>query len=460
VNPPGAIAVVRAPRLSPPRAALAGIAAVLALVALSMLVVRPAPSYDPWSWLLWGRELAHGTLDTREGPAFKPLPVGLTALLAPTGSLAPVLWVALVRVSALLALLFSFRLGRRLAGGSRTAGVLAAGGVALCGAFLGTAAAGAETSLLLALGLGAAEAWRRERWGIVIACALGCALLRVEAWPFVALAAVLLWRRAPRLRPALLGAAVLVPLAWIVPELIGSGEPLRSAGRARLPNPGQPALADVPAFAALGEALRLPLWPLWAGVAILALDARRTRDWIPLAPAAAGVVWILIVAVMAQLGFSGEPRYALAGAALVSISGAVGLAGGAYARDRRWLLGLALALLAVAAVPRLADLAALRERQAYQWELAADLEDGIRASGGRAAVLACGRPYVGPLRGPLMAYKLDVHKRVVEPDDPPRAPGFVFRSKLNEDDPAQPAIPAGFEQVARNGHWRIARSCS
>jgi hypothetical protein len=461
VNPQGLTGEVRAARLG--RACVvtvAGVAVVALLVTLSMLLVRPAPSYDPWSWLLWGRELAHGALDTREGPAFKPLPVGLTALLAPAGSLAPVLWVALVRVAAVAALVLSFSLGRRLAGGSWVAGLLAAAGVTLCGAFLGTAAAGAETPLVLALALGAAEAWRRERYGLVIACVLGCALLRVEAWSFVALAGVLLWRRAPQLRPALLGAAAVVPLTWIVPELIGSGEPFRSAGRARMPNPGQPALADVPALAALGEALRLPLWPLWAGVAILAVDARRTRHRVPLQPAAAGVAWILIVAVMAQLGFSGEPRYSLAGAALVAISGAVGLAGGAYARDRRWLLGLAVALVAVAAVPRLADLADMREHQAYQWALAADLEDGIRASGGREAVLGCGRPYVGPLRGPLMAYKLDVRKRVVEPDERPRAPGVVFRSALNEGDPAQPDIPAEFEPIVRNDHWEIARRCS
>jgi hypothetical protein len=451
---------VRGQRRSPVLGVVAAGATVALLVGFSLLLVRPAPSYDPWSWLLWGRELAHGTLDTREGPAFKPLPVGLTALLAPMGSLAPVLWVALVRVSALTALLLSFDLARRLAGGSWVAGLLAVVGVALSGAFLGTAAAGAETPLLLALGLGAAEAWRRERYGLVIACALGCALLRVEAWPFVALAGLLLWRRAPQLRPVLLAAATVVPLAWIVPELFGSGEPFRSAGRARMPNPGQPALADVPALAALGEALRLPLWPLWAGVAILAVEARRRRDWVPLLPAAAGIAWILIVAVMAQLGFSGEPRYSIAGAALVSISGAVGLAGGGYARDRRWVLGLAVALVAVAAVPRLVDLAEVRERQAYQWALAEELEEGIRASGGRDAVLACGRPYVGPLRGPLLAYKLDVHKRVVEPDDPPQAPGFVFRSALNEGDPVQPGIQDGFDRVAHTGHWQIVRSCS
>ena len=47
--------------------------------ALTALVVAPAPSYDPWAWLLWGREVAHGTLSTAEGPAFKPLPVALAA---------------------------------------------------------------------------------------------------------------------------------------------------------------------------------------------------------------------------------------------------------------------------------------------------------------------------------------------------------------------------------------------
>jgi hypothetical protein len=124
------------------------------------------------------------------------------------------------------------------------------------------------------------------------------------------------------------------------------------------------------------------------------------------------------------------------------------------------VLGLAVALVAAAAVPRLADLADLRERQEYQWALAEGLEDGIRASGGRDAVLACGRPYVGPFRGPLMAYKLDVRKRVVEPDDPPRAPGFVFRSALNAGDPTEPGRPAGFEPVARNDHWRVVRRCT
>jgi hypothetical protein len=143
----------------------------------------------------------------------------------------------------------------------------------------------------------------------------------------------------------------------------------------------------------------------------------------------------------------------------VSISGAVGLSGAARKLDRRWPLGLAAVLVAVTAIPRLDDLEELRERQAHQWALAIDLEDAIRASGGRAAVLACGRPYVGPLRGPLTAYRLYVPKRAVEPDDPPRAPGVVLRSALNESAPAAPAVPTGFELVARNNTWEVWRDC-
>ena len=73
----------------------------------------------------------------------------------------------------------------------------------------------------------------------------------------------------------------------------------------------------------------------------------------------------------------------------------------------------------------------MRAEQAYQWRLAGDLADAVAAAGGADAVLACGRPYVGRLRGPLMAYRIGVAKHVVEPDDPPRPPGMVFRSALH-----------------------------
>ena len=93
----------------------------------------------------------------------------------------------------MLAVWLGFRLGRELAGVA--AGVVAAIGVALCGGFLGYAARGAEPGWTIAFALAAILAWRRERWGVALACGVGCALLRVEAWPFLLVAGVVLWRR-------------------------------------------------------------------------------------------------------------------------------------------------------------------------------------------------------------------------------------------------------------------------
>lgn len=442
------------------------LAAALGIAVVSLLLVEPAPSYDPWAWLLWGRELAGGELSTLDGPAFKPLPVTVCALLAPLGTAAPWLWVLLVRVAALLAAGLAYGLGRRLADGSRVAGGLAALAVLLCGGFPYYAATGAEPALVLALALGGAAAWREHRFRVALACAVGCALLRVEAWPFLLALGLVLWRRRPQDR-ALLGAlALLVPAAWIVPELVGSGDLLRSGTRARVPNPGQPALEPIPGLAALRAAVELPLWPLWAGVAaLLALSTTPTRDArAALAPAAAGAAWIAIVALMAQAGFSGEPRYALPGAALIALSGAVGLVHAARVeRVGRTLtkatLAVGVALVALAVAPRIADLPALRAQQAYQWRLAGDLAAAVRAAGGPDAVLACGRPYVGRLRGPLMAYRMGVAKHRVEPDAPPRAPGMIFRSALTPSARPTPDAPARFAEVARAGAWRVFAAC-
>src|SRR6185503_3101851 len=106
-------------------------------------------------------------------------------------------------------------------------------------------------------------AWRDGRVRAALLWGAACALLRVEAWPFLALAGVVVWRRQPELRPWLVVCAVTVPALWFVPEWLGSGDPLRSGGRARVPNPGQPALAGVPALASLRAAAAIPPWPVW-----------------------------------------------------------------------------------------------------------------------------------------------------------------------------------------------------
>jgi hypothetical protein len=424
------------------------VGAAVAVAALSALLIAPAPSYDPWAWLLWGREIAHGTLSTAEGPAFKPLTVAATTLLAPLGGVAPAAWVVVARAGMVLAVVLAFREGRRL--GGVWAGAAAAVGVALCGDLVGYSAAGAEPGWTIALALAGVETWRAGRPRAALACGIGCALLRVEAWPFLLAFGMVLWRRRPQDRALLVACAVAVPALWFAPEWLGSGDPLRSGARARVPNPGQPATEAVPALAALREAAALPLWPLWIGAVLAPRPAR------PLL--AAGLAWIALVAVMAQAGFSGESRYSLPGGALVAIAGAAGLVAAAARSGRaRAVAALVGAALFASAAPKLADFPGLRADQAYQRALAGDLRRAIVVAGGREALLACGRPYVGDLRGPLLAYHLDVEKRRV--GFVPRPPGAVFRSRIARGAPVEPPAGPAFAPRARAGKWEVRTAC-
>src|SRR5947209_4548415 len=113
-----------------PHAGLAVIAAVCLAVALLTLLAPTTPTYDPWAWLIWGREVLHLDLDTQFGPSWKPLPVALTTVFALVPGAAPALWVAVARAGALASLALAFRVARRLGGGV-AGGLLAAGSLAL-----------------------------------------------------------------------------------------------------------------------------------------------------------------------------------------------------------------------------------------------------------------------------------------------------------------------------------------
>ena len=320
---------------------------------------------------------------------------------------------------------------------------IAVAGVAFAQGWLGFAAAGDSEPLLIAGALVAAHAWLDHRYALLAAAALACALIRVEAWPFLAAGVIAL----PRLRPALAPAAAAVPALWFLPELAGSGELWRSAERARVPNPGQPALAAMPALESLQRAAGAALWPLPAALALVRPRTREGR--LALALGAGGLAWVAIVALMAQAGFSGEERYALPGVAVASVGAAAGLGrlGG----------GAALAgIVVIAAISgmRLGGFATTAERQTHQGRLAAGLPAAIEAAGGRDAVLACGTPYTGDLRGPMTAWALRVEKRAVAFD--PAGPGVVFSSRLHRDDPLDP-VPAA--NAVRVGEWAISRRC-
>ncbi|HEX8204448.1 MAG TPA: hypothetical protein VF587_00165 [Solirubrobacteraceae bacterium] len=418
---------------------LAGSALACATLAALSLLVPAAPGYDAWAWLSWGREIGSLSLDTAAGPAWKPLPVMVTTLLAPFGDAAPDLWLLVARTGAIAAVVLAALVAWRLKA-PPWASAVAALAVVLTGGFVRHAAVGDAEPLLVALMLAAFERGLAGRHRQALALGALAALVRPEVWPFLAAFGIWRWRDGES-RALLSALALAVPAAWVVPELLSSGELFRSAARARIPNPGQPATADVPALATLAAAAGVVFVP----AALAALGARRAAAL----PALAGVAWIALVALMSEAGFSGEPRYLLPGAALIAVSGAVAMA------RMRPLLPLALVAVAVAGAFRVADVADLGPRLRYQHELAAGLDRAIAHAGGRDAVLACGRPAVGRYRGTLLAYRLDVPKRTVIADG--SAGAVTFRSRLTGRAPASP--PAAGRVVAETPRWEVAATC-
>jgi hypothetical protein len=89
----------------------------LAVSALTLLFPS-TPTYDPWAWILWGREIAHLNLVTEGGPSWKPLPIFFTVPFSLFGQdLAPYLWLWLARAGGLLGCVMAYRMAFRLAGG-------------------------------------------------------------------------------------------------------------------------------------------------------------------------------------------------------------------------------------------------------------------------------------------------------------------------------------------------------
>jgi hypothetical protein len=471
----------RVPALAVPRIAVRYRVAlgVLALTALTFLTPS-APTYDPWAWIVWGREVLHFDLSTVDGPSWKPLPVLLTTPFALFGSLAPDLWLFAARAGAIAGVVVVFRIARRL--GGLPAGAAAAAAYAIAPWTIRNAAMGNSEGLLVALALAGVDRHLAGRFRHAFLLGLGAALLRPEVWPFLGLYGLWLFWRDSRSRALVAGGFAALPVLWLLPELWGSGDLLRAAHRAHSPRANSAAFAEDP----IGEVVRqfgTMLTPaLWIGLGALAVMTvlrrapGRREQRVVIALALGAAVLVGEVAVMTNDGFSGNTRYMILPAAVVCVLAGTGIGWVVRALPGRVAAsGLVIAAVAVAAsvgfaAPSVQRLEPVRASLDYQARLTDGLAGTVARAGGRERLLACGTPYTGAFQVPLVAWQLGVHVTTVRSasapgDAPPRAPAAAFRSRTTSS--SRLAVPgieslggeAGVQTFAIGGGWRIVGRC-
>src|SRR5687767_6162863 len=132
----------------------------LAVAALT-LFFPSTPTYDPWAWILWGREITQLDLVTEGGPSWKPFPMLFTVPFSIFGQdLAPYLWVWVARAGGLFGCAMAYRMANRLIGGGfygTIAGVCAFAGLFSSNKYVRDAALGNSEPLLAAIVLWAFE---------------------------------------------------------------------------------------------------------------------------------------------------------------------------------------------------------------------------------------------------------------------------------------------------------------
>jgi hypothetical protein len=447
-----------------------------AIAALS-LAGPSVPTQDSWSWIVWGREVAHLSLDTTAGSSWKPLPVLFTTPFSLFGDIAPELWLVVARAGGLLAILFAYRIAARLTGPlfGVAAGVVAALSMASAD-WLRYLAHGNVEPLSAGLVLGATDRHLDGKRHQAVALGTLAALGRPELFPFLLVYAIWVLRRRDAKLAPVVALLLVVPVLWLGGDWWGSGDPLSGGKKAsgfserqthrieavkrkHAAEKGLTASAQ-PSF---GNTLKGGSNILMIPVELLALAGivlawrRRRRDVLVLAAGALALT--LVVALMVPLGYGGSPRFMFPAAAVVCV-----LAGLAVA----WLLELArtrarMALVAAVLVAVTVPFAVIRagtDRDRVhdirlRTQLQDDLDRTVDRAGGGDRVRALGHARVNPSFAHQLAWDLDVHQDEV---GPLRYPAVIFQGPQTRVSPgAKPRLPrfdVKSRRIAKVDGWK------
>jgi hypothetical protein len=391
-------------------------------------------------------------------------------------------------------------------------GLVAAVSLAFTGGFLSNSALGYSEGLMTALVLIAVERHLDGAPRQAFVVGFFAALDRPELWLFWGPYGLwLLWRDRSAL-PLVVGLFALIPVLWFLPEYWGSGHFFRGVSRAHTPRSNSAAYASCPLCSELSKhawptvLLRVKVAAILAVLAAAGLlahglrgrgsDPRAWRLQSAREHALAGTVvagvlgaaWWVLIAILTQAGFSGNDRYLILGAALVTIAGGVGFGWAAAALARLGaahvpglrrgatagvLAALVMALI-YALVPNqvgrnLIDIQRTHRSLVYQASLRTGAANAVARLGGHARIYACGTVMTEGFQVPLVAYALGVHTDQVEasPLTPPPAgtpgPNVILQTRENRSAHRLPPLSdwhtTPYRLVLRNRTFRVYEHC-
>jgi hypothetical protein len=448
------------------------------LAIISAAVLPTVPSYDPWSWIVWGKEVTdpHLSFVVSGGPSWKPLPFLFTTLWGPFDSAAPTLWVITARVGGLLGLVAAWRLANRLTGGGwqgAAAGVLAVIGVVLTQDWFYYFLRGTSEVVLIGTSLWAIDRFLDGRRTQAFLLLVAGGLIRPEWWPFIGLYALYLWLRDPqfagwKMRLVLLAGLFALPFFWFVPPWIGSGDPFLAATHAAEYN-GH--LGPDPFRAVVGRGVNLQVLPaiVFAVIAV-AIGWLRDRDRVILGIGLFVAAWWVVVVAMTLDGYPGLERFFLPAAALTCVLGGIGLlrvaqlAGGALPNYRTGVTagvaGILIALSIPFATTRISEARAAGPAASQAVTILNQLSQAVAAVGGHKGVFPCPTSFAAINHSVQTALAWKLHVTLERVGTVMSAPGVDFIGPHNGTDGGPAAVDPRLtheQTLARVGVWRVVR---
>ncbi len=389
----------------------------MALVVVSTILVFWAwtrPSYDAYGWLVWGYQTLHLTLDLGGAPSWKPMPYVFTVPFAVFGHYALWLWMITATATSLAGGVFAGRIAYRITLGdaagdpdrnrSRHRAAMAAAvfaGLAVLGLqdYMHYILSSQSDPMIVTLCLAAVDAHLsgHPRWAFWLGTI--AALGRPEAWPFLALYSLWIWRRLPSLRWMIFAGGALILFMWFGIPTITNGRPF-VAGQLALKSPRS--LHQNKVIGTIDRFTGLQYLPIWLAAVFTVAVAAFRRNWLILALAAASALWVVVEIAFALHGWPALPRYVMEPAAIAAVFAGVAVGWALLEVPRlraglpRWvgvpIVAVLVATLVPGALARLrTERTDLRHEHGRTHEIGL-LQGAINALGGYRHIRNCGEP--------------------------------------------------------------------